>query len=85
MRELDVELNGPVHYADFGGQGKPILLIHGLAGSRLNWLSVAPALAEDHRVFALDLIGSPASRRCCSATPPGATSRSSRQPRRRRT
>jgi pimeloyl-ACP methyl ester carboxylesterase len=57
MRELDVELNGPVHYADFGGHGKPIVLIHGLAGSRLNWLSVGPALAEDHRVFAIDLIG----------------------------
>ena len=57
MRELDVELNGPVHYADFGGHGTPIVLIHGLAGSRLNWLTVAPALAEDHRVFALDLVG----------------------------
>jgi len=57
VRELDVDLDGPVHYADFGGRGKPIVLIHGLAGSRLNWLTVAPALAEDHRVFALDLIG----------------------------
>jgi pimeloyl-ACP methyl ester carboxylesterase len=57
MRELEVELDGPVHYADFGGHGKPIVLIHGLAGSRLNWLSVGPALAEDHRVFAIDLIG----------------------------
>jgi pimeloyl-ACP methyl ester carboxylesterase len=57
VRELDVDLGGPVHYADFGGHGKPIVLIHGLAGSRLNWLAVAPALAEDHRVYALDLIG----------------------------
>lgn len=57
MRELDVDLGGPVHYADFGGHGKPIVLIHGLAGSRLNWLAVAPDLAQDHRVFALDLIG----------------------------
>jgi pimeloyl-ACP methyl ester carboxylesterase len=57
MLDLDVDLDGPVHYADFGGHGKPIVLIHGLAGSRLNWLAVAPALAEDHRVFALDLIG----------------------------
>lgn len=57
MRELEVDLDGPVHYADHGGQGEPIVLIHGLAGSRLNWLPVAPGLAEDHRVFALDLIG----------------------------
>jgi pimeloyl-ACP methyl ester carboxylesterase len=57
MRDLDVDLDGPVHYADFGGHGKPIVLIHGLGGSRLNWLAVAPALAEDHRVYAIDLIG----------------------------
>jgi pimeloyl-ACP methyl ester carboxylesterase len=55
--ELDVDLDGPVHYADFGGHGKPIVLIHGLGGSRLNWLAVAPGLAEDNRVYAIDLIG----------------------------
>ena len=57
MREMDVDLGGPIHYADFGGQGSPIVMIHGLGGSRLNWLAVAPALAEHHRVYALDLIG----------------------------
>jgi pimeloyl-ACP methyl ester carboxylesterase len=57
VRELDVDLDGPVHYADHGGQGNPIVLIHGLTGSRLNWLAVAPRLAEDHRVYALELIG----------------------------
>jgi pimeloyl-ACP methyl ester carboxylesterase len=57
VKELDVDLDGPVHYADFGGHGRPIVLIHGLGGSRLNWLAVAPDLAEDHRVYAIDLIG----------------------------
>lgn len=57
MREMDVDLDGPVHYADHGGRGKPLVLIHGLGGSRLNWLAVAPGLAEEHRVYALDLIG----------------------------
>jgi pimeloyl-ACP methyl ester carboxylesterase len=57
VKELDVDLDGPVHYADHGGHGKPIVLIHGLGGSRLNWLAVGPGLAEDHRVYALDLIG----------------------------
>jgi pimeloyl-ACP methyl ester carboxylesterase len=57
MREMDVDLGGPVHYADFGGQGSPIAMIHGLGGSRLNWMAVAPILAKDHRVLALDLIG----------------------------
>jgi pimeloyl-ACP methyl ester carboxylesterase len=46
-----------VHYADYGGDGPPLLLIHGLAGSSLNWMAVAPKLAERHRVYALDLIG----------------------------
>jgi len=57
VRELEVDLDGPVHYADHGGHGRPIVLVHGLGGSRLNWLAVAPGLAQDHRVFALDLIG----------------------------
>jgi pimeloyl-ACP methyl ester carboxylesterase len=57
IHELDRDLDGPVHYADHGGRGKPIVFIHGLGGSRLNWLAVAPGLAEDHRVYALDLIG----------------------------
>jgi pimeloyl-ACP methyl ester carboxylesterase len=57
MRDLDVDLDGPVHYADFGGHGTPIVFIHGLGGSRLNWLAVAPGLAEDHHVYAIDLIG----------------------------
>jgi pimeloyl-ACP methyl ester carboxylesterase len=57
MKELDVDVDGQVHYADFGGHGKPVVLIHGLGGSRLNWLAVAPAMAEDHRVYAIDLIG----------------------------
>ena len=57
MRELDADLGGPVHYADFGGAGSPLVFVHGLSGSRLNWLAVAPSLAETHRVFAIDLIG----------------------------
>src|SRR5438270_188534 len=57
MRELDADLGGPVHYADFGGAGSPLVFVHGLSGSPLNWLAVAPRLAETHRVFAIDLIG----------------------------
>ena len=57
MREMDVDLGGPVHYADYGGQGSPLVLLHGLGGSRLNWMAVAPALAARHRVFALEYLG----------------------------
>lgn len=50
-------LNGPVHYHDHGGDGPPLLLIHGLGGSVHNWHLVQERLAEDHRVFAIDLVG----------------------------
>jgi pimeloyl-ACP methyl ester carboxylesterase len=51
------DLEGPVHYLDFGGDGPPLVCVHGLAGSALNWMAVAPALAERHRVLAIDLHG----------------------------
>jgi pimeloyl-ACP methyl ester carboxylesterase len=57
VKHCTVDLGGPVHYADFGGSGRPIVLVHGLGGSHLNWLAVAPRLAERGRVFALDLAG----------------------------
>ena len=57
VRELDVDLGGPAHYADYGGQGTPLVLVHGLGGSRLNWMAVAPALAESNRVYALEYLG----------------------------
>lgn len=57
MQHRTVDLDGPVHYADFGGDGRPIVLVHGLGGSHLNWLAVAPRLAAHGRVVALDLAG----------------------------
>lgn len=56
-----VDLDGPVHYADFGGPDlpdrPPLVLVHGLGGSHLNWVRTAPALARRTRVVALDLAG----------------------------
>jgi pimeloyl-ACP methyl ester carboxylesterase len=57
MRHKTVDLDGPVHYLDFGGDGKPLLMVHGLGGNALNWMAVAPELAKNHRVLALDLAG----------------------------
>jgi glycerol-3-phosphate dehydrogenase len=57
MEHRVIELGGPVHYLDFGGAGPTMVLVHGLGGSAINWLSVAPLLAERHRVVALDLAG----------------------------
>jgi pimeloyl-ACP methyl ester carboxylesterase len=57
MERRSVDLGGPVHYADFGGSGRPIVLVHGLGGSHVNWLAVAPRLASHGRVLAIDLAG----------------------------
>lgn len=35
----------------------PLVLIHGLGASKASWLPVVPALAEQHRVYAIDLPG----------------------------
>ncbi|MFM7417285.1 MAG: alpha/beta fold hydrolase [Alphaproteobacteria bacterium] len=37
------------------GQGKPLVLLHGLFGSARNWGAVQKALAAEYRVVALDL------------------------------
>ncbi len=51
------DVGGPVHYADFGGSGPVMVLVHGLGGSHLNWMAVGPELARRHRVLAPDLVG----------------------------
>jgi pimeloyl-ACP methyl ester carboxylesterase len=57
------DLDGPVHWVDFGGPAAagdaraPLVLVHGLGGSHLNWVRIAPELARDRRVVALDLAG----------------------------
>lgn len=57
MRVHTVEAGGPVHFADFGGSGPRLVLVHGLGGSHANWLAVAPRLAERAHVVAPDLPG----------------------------
>ncbi|MEV0612305.1 alpha/beta hydrolase [Nonomuraea sp. NPDC050404] len=49
----------PVHLAirDHGGDGPPVLLLHGLGGTLLHWDEVAPLLTGAHRVVAMDLRG----------------------------
>jgi pimeloyl-ACP methyl ester carboxylesterase len=57
VESVNVDIDGPVHYADHGGTGPPMVLIHGLGGSHLNWMTVGDRLALHHRVYALDLRG----------------------------
>jgi len=52
-----VDLGTPVHYADFGGQGQVMVLVHGIASSHLNWMGIGQEFARDHRVYAVDLPG----------------------------
>jgi pimeloyl-ACP methyl ester carboxylesterase len=44
-------------YRDFGGQGSPVLLLHGLAGHADEWADTASWLTERHRVVALEARG----------------------------
>lgn len=47
----------PFHYRDWGGEGVPLVLLHGLASNSRIWDLIAPLLAEKHRVVALDQRG----------------------------
>jgi pimeloyl-ACP methyl ester carboxylesterase len=56
----------PVHWVDFGGPSgrpvgnnthTPVVLVHGLGGSHLNWVLLGPLLRRHGRVYALDLAG----------------------------
>jgi pimeloyl-ACP methyl ester carboxylesterase len=57
------DLDGPVHWIEFGpGQdatqaSPPIVFVHGLGGSHLNWCLIGPELAAGRRGVALDLHG----------------------------
>lgn len=42
-------------FKDHGGDGSDLLILHGLFGSSKNWASAAGKLAENARVYALDL------------------------------
>ncbi len=46
-----------LHYRDWGGDGKQVVLLHGLASSCHIWDLVAPQLAEDFSVIAVDQRG----------------------------
>src|SRR5262249_45328254 len=47
----------PMNVVDTGGDGPPLLLIHGLGGVWQNWLLTIPAFMDRYRVVAPDLPG----------------------------
>jgi alpha/beta hydrolase fold len=70
-----IDLDGPVHYVDFGGpeDGPGIVCVHGLGGSAVNWSAIAPLLTGRYRLLAPDLAGH-------GLTRPAARRRRGRQP-----
>ncbi|SRR5579884_364397 len=53
-----VEADGiSTRYQEWGTIGTPIVLVHGAFESVDTWSRLAPLLARDHRVYALDLTG----------------------------
>lgn len=57
FEEAEAEWGGArLRYA-VGGDGSPLVLVHGLGGTIENWLGLAPALAARHRVLVPDLPG----------------------------
>jgi len=55
------DIDGPVHWIEFtpgdGPAGTPIVFVHGLGGSHLNWCLIGPGLVDGRRAVALDLHG----------------------------
>ena len=40
-----------------GGEGPPLILVHGLGGAAANWTELAPLLVPNHRLLVPDLPG----------------------------
>jgi pimeloyl-ACP methyl ester carboxylesterase len=57
FEERELEWRGTrLRYA-VGGDGPPLVLVHGLGGTIENWRALAPAFAAEHRVLVPDLPG----------------------------
>lgn len=66
FKAFQVQTSGALINGVVGGQGPPILLLHGAPQSHVSWRLVAPRLAETHTVVVTDLRGYGD-----SSTPPG--------------
>lgn len=57
FREITVDGEAGDIFARVGGQGPPLLLIHGFPQTHMEWAGLAPDLAERFTVVAMDLRG----------------------------
>ncbi len=52
-----INVNGRMlHYEKYGA-GKPLILVHGFAGSTYTWRELIPLLSEHYTLYAVDLPG----------------------------
>ena len=57
IEHREIELHGNRVCYRTAGEGPPLVLIHGIAGSSRTWESVIPTLAQENTVIAPDLLG----------------------------
>ncbi|MEM6276401.1 MAG: alpha/beta fold hydrolase, partial [Pseudomonadota bacterium] len=58
----DIEVSTARIHVRVGGEGPPLLLLHGYPQTHAMWHAMAPTLARTHNVIAADLRGYGASR-----------------------
>lgn len=57
LEERFAEVKGVQMRYFVGGEGPPLVLVHGLGGAASNWTELAPLLVERHRLLVPDLPG----------------------------
>src|SRR5437016_8859447 len=57
FKTFKVQTSGATINGVIGGQGPPLLLLHGAPQSHISWRMVAPKFAPDYTVVAADLRG----------------------------
>ncbi len=57
FHQSDIETDGATIRTLVGGDGPPLLLLHGYPQTHVMWHKIAPKLADDYTVVATDLRG----------------------------
>jgi len=57
LDQVEVEADGLTLSAYLVGKGRPVVLLHGLGGSKISWVPLLAPLAASHRVIVPDLPG----------------------------
>lgn len=57
MESSHIDLDGPLFVRDTGGDGQPVVLVHGLGGSHADWHRLTESLRGRYRVLSVDLPG----------------------------